>query len=90
VIKELLDNGAKVLAYDPMANENMKKLFGNVEYHNSVIDALRGADACLVMTEWEEFRQLDKEFQVMKKRLVIDGRHMLTPGKDIEYVGLCW
>lgn len=90
VIKELLDNGAKVLAYDPMANENMKKLFGNVEYHNSVIDALRGADACLVMTEWEEFRQLDKEFQVMKKRLVIDGRHILTPGKDIDYVGLCW
>lgn len=90
VIKELLDNGAKVIAYDPMANENMKRLFGDVEYHNSAIDALRGADACLVMTEWEEFRSLDKEFEVMKKRLVIDGRHMLTPGKDIEYVGLCW
>ncbi|MDO8727284.1 MAG: UDP-glucose/GDP-mannose dehydrogenase family protein [Candidatus Methanoperedens sp.] len=90
VIKELLDNGAKVMAYDPMANENMKKLFGNVEYYDSAIDALSGADACLLMTEWEEFRQLDKEFQVMKKRLVIDGRHMLTPGKDIEYVGLCW
>ncbi len=90
VIKELLDNGAKVLAYDPMANENMKKLFRNVEYHDSAVDALREADVCLVMTEWEEFRKLDKEFQVMKKRLVIDGRHMLTPGKDIEYVGLCW
>jgi UDPglucose 6-dehydrogenase len=90
VIKELLDNGAKVLAYDPMANENMKKLFGSVEYHDSAIDALSGADACLLMTEWEEFRQLDKEFQFMKKRLVIDGRHMLTPGKDIEYAGLCW
>ena len=90
VIKELLENGAKVLAYDPMANENMKKLFGSVEYHDSAIDALSGADACLLMTEWEEFRKLDKEFHVMKKRLVIDGRHMLTPGKDIEYVGLCW
>jgi UDPglucose 6-dehydrogenase len=90
VIKELLDHGAKVLAYDPMANENMKKLFGNVEYHNSAIDALRGADACLVMTEWEEFRSLDKEFEVMKRKLVIDGRHMLKPGRDIEYVGLCW
>ncbi len=90
VIKELLDHGAKVLAYDPMANENMKRLFGNVEYHNSAIDALRGADACLVMTEWEEFRSLDKEFEVMMRRLVIDGRHMLKPGRDIEYVGLCW
>ncbi|MBU4221620.1 MAG: hypothetical protein KKA10_08380, partial [Euryarchaeota archaeon] len=90
VIKELLDNGAKVLAYDPMANENMKKLFGSVEYHSSAEDALRGADACLVMTEWDEFRSLDKQFGVMKNQLVIDGRHMLAPGKDIEYVGLCW
>lgn len=90
VIKELLDNGAKVLAYDPMANENMKKIFGSVEYHSSAEGALRGADACLVMTEWDEFRKLDKQFGVMKNRIVIDGRHMLTPGKDIEYVGLCW
>jgi UDPglucose 6-dehydrogenase len=90
VIKELLDNGAKVLAYDPMANENMKKVFYSIEYHNSAEDALRGADACLVMTEWDEFRSLDKEFGVMKNRFVIDGRHILTPGKDIEYVGLCW
>lgn len=90
VIKELLDNGAKVLAYDPMANENMKKLFSSVEYHSSAEDALRGADACLVMTEWDEFRSLDKEFKVMKNSIVIDGRHMLIPGKDVEYVGLCW
>jgi len=90
VIRELLDNGAKVLAYDPMANENMKKLFGSLEYHISAEGALSGADACLIMTEWEEFRSLDKQFGVMKKKLVIDGRHMLAPGKDIEYVGLCW
>ncbi len=90
VIKELLDNGARVSAYDPMANESMKMLFGNIEYHNSAADALRGADACMIMTEWDEFRSLDKEFDVMERRLIIDGRHMLTPGKDIEYVGLCW
>ncbi|VVB95882.1 UDP-glucose 6-dehydrogenase AglM [uncultured archaeon] len=89
VIKELLDNGANVSAYDPMANGNMKKIF-NIKYYGSAIDALRGADACLVMTEWDEFRSLDKEFDVMEKKLVIDGRHMLTPGKDVEYVGLCW
>ncbi len=90
VIRELLDNGAKVLAYDPMANENMKKLFGGIEYYDNAVDALQDADACLVMTEWEEFKKLDKQFDVMKNRIVIDGRHMLTPGKDIEYVGLCW
>jgi len=90
VIKELLDNGAKVVAYDPMANENMKNVFKNIEYHSSAEDALREADACLLMTEWDEFKSLDKEFGVMKNSLVIDGRHILTPGKDIEYVGLCW
>lgn len=90
VIKELLDNGAKVAAYDPMANENMKKIFGSVEYDDSAGGALRGADACLVMTEWDEFRSLEKEFRDMKTRIVIDGRHMLRPGKEIEYIGLCW
>ncbi|VVB87718.1 UDP-glucose 6-dehydrogenase AglM [uncultured archaeon] len=90
VIKELLDNGAKVSAYDPMANENMRKLFGGIEYYKSATDALRGADACLIMTEWDEFKSLDKEFEVMKQNIIIDGRHMLTPKKDIEYVGLCW
>ncbi|MFZ2411127.1 MAG: UDP-glucose/GDP-mannose dehydrogenase family protein [Candidatus Methanoperedens sp.] len=91
VIKELLDNGASVSAYDPMANENMSKLFGNIQYNDNAADTLNGADACLIMTEWDEFRSLDKEFNVMKRKLIIDGRHMLVPpGKDIEYVGLCW
>jgi UDPglucose 6-dehydrogenase len=90
VIKELLDNGARVSAYDPMANENMEKLFNNVEYYSSAEDALRGADACLIMTEWNEFKSLDREFDVMKNKLIIDGRHMLALRKDVEYVGLCW
>ncbi len=90
VIKELIDAEANVHAYDPMANENMKKLFNNIEYHFCAEDALRDADACLIMTEWEEFRSLNKEFNVMRNRLVIDGRHMLTSRKDIEYIGLCW
>jgi UDPglucose 6-dehydrogenase len=90
VIKELLDNGAQVRAYDPMANENMKRLFGGIQYHSSALDALRGADACLIMTEWDEFKSLDKEFDVMENKLIIDGRHMLAPGRDVEYAGLCW
>ncbi len=90
VIKELLDNGADVSAYDPMANGNMRKLFGSVRYHSSAEDALSGADACLIMTEWDEFKSLDREFNVMTNRLIIDGRHMLMPRKNVEYVGLCW
>ena len=90
VIKELLDNGADVSAYDPMANGNMKKLFGSVRYYDSAKDALSGADACLITTEWDEFKSLDREFSVMTNRLIIDGRHMLTPRKNVEYAGLCW
>jgi UDPglucose 6-dehydrogenase len=90
VIKELLDNGADVSAYDPMANGNMRRLFGSVRYHSSAKDALSGADACLIMTEWDEFKSLDREFNVMTNRLIIDGRHMLMPRKNVEYVGLCW
>ena len=90
VIKELLDNGAFVSAYDPMANENMERIFANIKYHSSAADALRGSDACLVMTEWDEFKSLDKEFDLMRNKLIIDGRHMLAPRKDIKYSGLCW
>jgi UDPglucose 6-dehydrogenase len=90
VIKELLDNEAIVSAYDPMANENMSKIFGNVQYYGNAADALIGSDACMIMTEWGEFKSLDKEFNLMKNKLIIDGRHMLKPKKDIDYVGLCW
>lgn len=90
VIKELLDNGAQVCAYDPMANEFMSRLFGNIKYYSNASDALRDSDGCLIMTEWDEFKSLDKEFDLMKNKLIIDGRHMLTARKGIKYVGLCW
>ena len=90
VIKELIGEGAIVSAYDKMAIENMKWLFPDIDYCNSAIDALCGSDACLIMTEWSEFKSLDTEFNVMKNRLIIDGRHMQSPRKDVDYVGLCW
>jgi len=90
VIKELLDEGAVVSAYDPMANENMKKVFNRISYFTNALDSLKDADGCLIMTEWDEFKHLDTEFQVMRNKLVIDGRHMLAIRKNIEYVGLCW
>lgn len=90
VIKELLDNGAFVSAYDPMANENMSRIYANIRYHSNAADALRNSDACLVMTEWDEFKSLDKEFDLMRNKLIIDGRHILAQQKNIKYAGLCW
>jgi UDPglucose 6-dehydrogenase len=72
-----------------MATENMKKVFPAISYFEEAGEALKGADACLVMTEWDEFKQLDSEFNNMKEKVVIDGRRVIK-AKNINYEGLCW
>jgi len=62
-------------------------VFPYLMYCNSAKDALKDADGCLVMTEWSEFAELDAEFSLMKNRIIIDGRHILTI-PDAE--GVCW
>ncbi|MCC4768759.1 nucleotide sugar dehydrogenase [Methanosarcina sp. DH2] len=89
VIAELLRLGARVSVYDPMAAENMKRVFPAIEYFDKASDALKDAEACLVMTEWDEFRNLDSEFKGMKRKIVIDGRRVIK-AKDVDYEGLCW
>lgn len=89
VIAELLRLGAKVSAYDPMATENMMRVFPTIKYFGKARDAIEGADACLVMTEWDEFKQLDSEFEAMKEKIVIDGRRVIK-AKNVDYEGLCW
>ncbi len=87
VIAELLRRGAAVAAYDPLAAASMRRVFPGIDCAASAGDALRGADACLVMTEWPEFSALDGEFDLMKSRVVIEGRRILScDGKE----GICW
>jgi len=87
VIRELLERGARVVAFDPMAGPNMRKIFPSIDYAGSAADALMGADGCLVMTEWPEFSRISHEFDGMKKRIIIEGRRILTcDGKE----GVCW
>lgn len=88
VIRELLKRGAHVSAYDPIAMENMKKIFSRIEYCSTAKDAIKDADACLIMTDWDEFSSID--FSVMKKPIIIDGRRMVEKKKDIMYEGICW
>lgn len=87
VIRELMARGAHVAAYDPMAIPNMRHIFPALEYCRCASDALNGADGCLVLTEWPEFTLLDHEFEGMKKRVIIEGRRILSC-KDRE--GICW
>ncbi len=87
VIQELIRRGASIAAYDPKANASMQKKMPDIEYCESASDALAGADACLVLTEWPEFGELDEEFDLMRSRVIIDGRRVLSC-KDAE--GICW
>jgi UDPglucose 6-dehydrogenase len=79
IIQSLLDRGAKVQAYDPEAIKVARSIFGTkVSYATKGYDALKGADALAVVTEWHEFREPD--FARMRKLLrapvVFDGRNI--------------
>jgi len=88
VIKELLNEGAKVRLYDPKAMDNMKEVFPEqppqILYVNSPYEAVEGAAALLIITEWDEFKGLDlkKIKDVMANPVIIDGRNIFEP----EYV----
>lgn len=87
VIKELLDAGAIVQAYDPKAEENMKEIYPSVTYAKSASDALKNVDACIVLTEWKEFENLKNEdFNGIP---VIEGRKILKSSVE-NRDGICW
>jgi UDPglucose 6-dehydrogenase len=78
-IEELIDEGAVVRVHDPEAMENIKKIFGDkIEYSENQYDALQGADALLIVTEWPEYRNPDFERMggVMKNKVIFDGRNL--------------
>src|SRR5215212_9004167 len=74
-------NGATVRAYDPVAEQEARRLMPGVHFAPSAIEALDGADAVVLVTEWPEFKQLDWDTAArrMRGRLVIDGRNVLDP-----------
>ncbi|MDR3366055.1 MAG: UDP-glucose/GDP-mannose dehydrogenase family protein [Prevotellaceae bacterium] len=95
VIRRLLEHGATVAAYDPVAMQEAKKYVGDsVEYHTSAYEALKGAEALALMTEWSEFRVFDygAAKQLMKTPAVFDGRNIYDPaemkGHGFYYYGI--
>jgi UDPglucose 6-dehydrogenase len=83
VIQALLAGGATVTAYDPIAMENTKRIFPQITYAKNAFDAADKADAVVVVTEWNEFKQinLEKLKQTMKGAFVFDGRNLYDPAK---------
>ncbi len=92
VIEGLLELDAEVVAYDPNdgAVAAMRSVFPDITYAESARAALQDASAACVVTDWDEFSDLDAEFDAMERPLVIDGRRIITPNPNIEYVGLSW
>jgi UDPglucose 6-dehydrogenase len=83
VVKELLRQGAQVQATDPEAISRAKALFPAASYHEDPYETLRDAEAALVCTEWDVFRELDWERagKLMARRLVVDGRNLYSPSR---------
>jgi UDPglucose 6-dehydrogenase len=83
VVPHLLEKGAKVRVYDPVAMEEFKKTVGtlSIDYANSPDEALKSADAMVILTEWNEFRFLDlaKIKKLMKNPVLIDMRNIYEP-----------
>ncbi len=82
IINKLLELGAKVVAYDPVAKDNAKFYLGDkVEYAKGQYEALKNADALLILTEWNEFR--NPEFEqikiLLKNAVIFDGRNIFDP-----------
>jgi UDPglucose 6-dehydrogenase len=97
IVRGLLARGAAIVAYDPVAIEEAKRVFGAVprlSYASSPAEAAEGSDALVVVTEWQEFRSPD--FASLKRRLrtplVFDGRNLYDPAQvraaGLEYFGI--
>ncbi len=83
VIDEILKRGGQIKAYDPEAMNEMRKNFPQITYVASTEDAVKGVDALIIMTEWNEFRNLDLNYlkSVMKNPVMIDTRNIYDPIK---------
>jgi len=90
VIDGLLDRGASVVGYDPVAVASMRAERPRVVYADSAAAALDGASAAVVATGWDEFAALDEEFDAMARPVVVDGRRVIERREGLVYEGLTW
>lgn len=84
IINKLLELGINVKAYDPIAINSVKKVFnGKITYSLNAYEAAKDSHALLIITEWNEFKELDllKLKKTMKQPLIIDGRNIYEPSK---------
>jgi UDPglucose 6-dehydrogenase len=94
LIRDLRSRGASVVAYDPAAMENAKKEMPDLELADDVVPCLKGADALVLATDWNQFRKLDLERvgRTMAAKNFVDLRNLYEPAEmkklGWNYVGL--
>jgi UDPglucose 6-dehydrogenase len=83
IAQALLRKGAVVRAYDPAAIERAKAILPDVDYRRNAQGVARGADALVIVTEWNEFKQLDmqKLKRLMRRPVIVDGRNLYDPAE---------
>lgn len=84
IITELLRRGAKIKAYDPIAMDEARRIFGeqaNLSYCMDEYETLEGSDAMLLITEWRQFRDPDfaRMMELMRRPVIFDGRNQYDP-----------
>ena len=82
IIKQLLIEGAEVQAYDPQAEKAARRIFGSdLSFVKGSYDAIKGVDALVILTEWNEFREPDfeKMRSLMRSPVIFDGRNLFSP-----------
>jgi UDPglucose 6-dehydrogenase len=91
IIQTLLDEAAEVIGFDPIAEAEMKHLYSaeQMRYAGSLVEAIEGVDAILLVTRWKEFEDLPKMLSTMTKApLLVDGRRMLEKQSVERYEGI--
>ena len=83
IVEALLEEGAVVKAYDPLAMDNFRTLFPQIVYGTK--EDVLNSDALILVTEWEEFNNLD-----YRGKIVVDGRRVLKAKEARAYEGICW
>src|SRR3989338_3071571 len=91
IIQELQKEGAKIRAYDPEAMEKARGILKDIEFCKDPYEASKGADCIMLLTEWNEFKNLDlrKIKSLLKNPIIIDGRNIYNP-EDLRKEGFTY
>jgi UDPglucose 6-dehydrogenase len=93
IIKKLQQLGARIKAYDPKAMEKAKAVLKNVRFCKDAYDVAKGCDALVILTQWNEFRELDllRIRRILSKPVIIDGRNIYDPAvmRKLDFTYVC-